>query len=319
MDVFHSFEEVQHYPQTVVALGTFDGVHLGHQKVMHEALKQATELQAKAVVVTFAAHPLSVLRPEKEPARLATVEQKTRYIEEQGVDGLVLLPMNRHLIDESPEEFCRQLLQYMKPKAIVVGSNFTYGAKAAGNTDTLREFMQAYDVPVCVLTLLGSPGHPTPISSTVIRKLVAQGHMETAELLLGRPFELEGSVMPGDHRGTTIGFPTANMHIPEHMAMPPDGVYATGVWLNGKIWPSMTNIGNNPTFANQYRRIETNILDWHGDLYGQQLRLFFYKRLRHEITFVETELLIRQMEQDREHARTYFAQRESKLKTNSND
>ena len=143
--------------------------------------------------------------------------------------------------------------------------------------------------------------------------------METAELLLGRPFELEGSVMPGDHRGTTIGFPTANMHIPEHMAMPPDGVYATGVWLNGKIWPSMTNIGNNPTFANQYRRIETNILDWHGDLYGQQLRLFFYKRLRHEITFVETELLIRQMEQDREHARTYFAQRESKLKTNSND
>lgn len=162
MQVFHSFEEAQDYTATVVALGTFDGVHLGHQMVMKTAIDTARRLQAKAVVVTFAAHPLSVLCPEKEPARLATVKQKERYIKELGLDGLVLLPMNRHLIDESPDEFCQQLLDYLHPKSVVVGANFTYGARAAGNTETLRDFMDGHGVPVQVLHLLERPGRRRP-------------------------------------------------------------------------------------------------------------------------------------------------------------
>lgn len=309
MEVFHSFQEAQHYGATVVALGTFDGVHRGHQTVMAKAMETARKLSAKAVVVTFAAHPLSVLCPEKEPARLATVGQKERYIAELGLDGLVLLPMNRHLIDESPEEFCQQLLDYMHPRAVVVGSNFTYGAKAAGNTQTLRDFMKTHDVPVYVLELLERPGRATPISSTVIRKLIGLGHMETAETLLGRPFEMEGSVVAGDHRGGSIGFATANMHIPARMAIPPDGVYATAVYEGDRWLPAMTNIGSNPTFTDQYRRIETHIIDWQGDIYGKTLRVAFYKRLRHEITFASVDALKAQMQRDQADVLAYFNER----------
>lgn len=306
MQVFHSFEEAQDYTATVVALGTFDGVHLGHQMVMKTAIDTARKMQAKAVVVTFAAHPLSVLCPEKEPVRLATVQQKERYIRELGLDGLVLLPMNRHLIDESPDEFCQQLLDYLHPRSVVVGANFTYGAKAAGNTETLRAFMDDHGVPVQALHLLERPGRATPISSTVIRKLVLLGHMETAAGLLGRPFEIEGLVVDGDHRGRTIGFPTANMEIDPCMAIPPDGVYATDVFVDGAYWPAMTNIGDNPTFTNQTRRIETHIINWQGTVYGRSLCVRFYKRLRHEITFQTTEALQRQMIQDQEEALNYL-------------
>ena len=304
MQVFHSFEEAQDYTATVVALGTFDGVHLGHQMVMKTAIDTARKMQAKAVVVTFAAHPLSVLCPEKEPVRLATVQQKERYIRELGLDGLVLLPMNRHLIDESPDEFCQQLLDYLHPRSVVVGANFTYGAKAAGNTETLRAFMDAHGVPV--QHLLERPGRATPISSTVIRKLVLLGHMETAAGLLGRPFEIEGLVVDGDHRGRTIGFPTANMEIDPCMVIPPDGVYATDVFVDGAYRPAMTNIGDNPTFTNQTRRIETHIINWQGTVYGRSLCVRFYKRLRHEITFQTTEALQRQMIQDQEETLNYL-------------
>ena len=306
MQVFHSFEEAQDYTATVVALGTFDGVHLGHQMVMKTAIDTARKMQAKAVVVTFAAHPLSVLCPEEEPVRLAAVQQKERYIRELGLDGLVLLPMNRHLIDESPDEFCQQLLDYLHPRSVVVGANFTYGAKAAGNTETLRAFMDAHGVPVQVLHLLERPGRATPISSTVIRKLVLLGHMETAAGLLGRPFEIEGLVVDGDHRGRTIGFPTANMKIDPCMAIPPDGVYATDVFVDGAYRPAMTNIGDNPTFTNQTRRIETHIINWQGTVYGRSLCVRFYKRLRHEITFQTTEALQRQMIQDQEETLNYL-------------
>ena len=256
MQVFHSFEEAQDYTATVVALGTFDGVHLGHQMVMKTAIKRAAAGGVKTMVVTFTAHPLSVLCPEKEPLRLATIGQKAEYIEAVGIDGLVLLPMSQTLLQESPEEFCQNLLTYIHPSAIVVGSNFTYGAKAAGNTETMKFFMSQYGIPVVALTLLERPGRTTPISSTVIRRLIQMGHMETAENLLGRPFALTGTIVPGDRRGRTIGFATANMLIPINMAIPPDGVYITELWWDGKGHPAMTNIGDNPTFENQYRRID---------------------------------------------------------------
>lgn len=307
MQVFSSFQDVQGLSGAVVALGTFDGVHLGHQKVMRTALQKAVELNCKAVVVTFSAHPFSVLCPEKEPLRLATVEQKIQYIRDVGVDGLLILPMTPQLLSESPEAFCQQLVTYLRPAAIVVGSNFTYGAKAAGNTATLKAYMAARQIPVLALELLERPGRTTPISSTVIRKLVHLGHMESAASLLGRPFAVMGEVVTGDRRGRTIGFPTANMLLPTAMAIPPDGVYVTEAVWNGESHMAMTNIGDNPTFANQYRRIETHILDWQGDLYGTMLTLRFLKLLRKEVTFASVQDLIETMKGDELAVRQYFA------------
>ena len=306
MQVFHSFQEITDCCGAVVALGTFDGVHLGHQMVMKTAIEKAAKKGVKAMVITFGAHPLSVLCPDKEPARLATVKQKEQYIAAVGIDGLVLLPMTQHLLKESPESFCQQLLTYIHPSAIVVGSNFTYGAKAAGNTDTLKQFMAAYNIPVLALTLVERPGRSTPISSTVIRRLVHMGHMETAESLLGRPFTLTGEVVQGDHRGRTIGFPTANMLIPVKMAVPADGVYITELSWNGICHPSITNIGSNPTFTHQYRRIETHVLNCQENLYGKPVSLRFRKRLRGEMVFASAEELVCQMQQDKEAAQKFF-------------
>ena len=229
MEIFHSFQEITGFTGAVVALGTFDGVHRGHQMVMKTAIKRAAACGVKTMVVTFTAHPLSVLCPEKEPLRLATIGQKAEYIEAVGIDGLVLLPMSQTLLQESPEEFCQNLLTYIHPSAIVVGSNFTYGAKAAGNTETMKFFMSQYGIPVVALTLLERPGRTTPISSTVIRRLIQMGHMETAENLLGRPFALTGTIVPGDRRGRTIGFATANMLIPINADAVPDSCVPTAL------------------------------------------------------------------------------------------
>lgn len=307
MHVFHSFQEITHCGGAVLALGTFDGVHLGHQKVMKEAVRKAAAAGGSAVVITFAAHPLSVLNPQKEPLRLATVKQKIRYIAGLGVDALILLPMTKHLLDETPEEFCRQLVEYLHPAGIVVGENFTYGAKAAGNTQTLQAYMAECGVPVSVLPLLERPGRAAPISSTVIRRLVTMGHMETAAALLGRPFALEGLVVQGDQRGRLIGYPTANMLIPAQMAVPADGVYITEAEWRGGIFPAMTNIGANPTFDNQYRRIETHILQWQGNLYGEEVNIRFYKRLRPEVRFPGKDELIAQMDEDKRQTLMYFS------------
>lgn len=298
MEIFHSFQEITGFTGAVVALGTFDGIHKGHQMVMKTAIKRAAAGGVKTMVVTFTAHPMSVLCPEKEPLRLATIAQKAEYIEAVGIDGLVLLPMSEGLLRESPEEFCQNLVTYIHPSVIVVGSNFTYGAKAAGNTDTMKAFMADYAIPVEALDLLERPGGTTPISSTVIRRLIQMGHMETAENLLGRPFALTGTIVPGDHRGRTIGFATANMLIPINMAIPPDGVYVTELWWDGEGHPAMTNIGDNPTFENQYRRIETHVLDWDKDLYGKNVSLRFRKRLRGEEVFASADDLIAQMKED---------------------
>lgn len=306
MQVFHSFQEIQGCRGAVVALGTFDGVHLGHQKVMITAMEKAAAHQVKSVVITFASHPLSVLCPDKEPSKLATVTQKERYIAEVGIDALVLLPMTRHLLDETPDEFCQQIVDFIHPSCVVIGSNFTYGKMAAGNTVTLTTFMGAYDIPVLTLHLLERPGRAVPISSTVIRRLVQMGHIETTNTLMGRPFEIDGTVVTGDKRGRRIGFPTANMLIPEDMALPPDGVYITEISWDGQTHQAMTNIGANPTFSNQYRRIETYILSFEGDIYGKDVTVRFLKRLRSELQFHSVNELMKQMEIDKGKTINYF-------------
>lgn len=305
MEIYHSFAEIKACRHAVVALGTFDGVHSGHRQVIQTAIDEAAALGVTSLVITFSAHPLSVLAPEREPLRLATLEQKIEYIEQLGVDGILILPVTRELLGESPEDFSRSLLTYVQPTEIIVGTNFTYGRGAAGDAAALTVFMKAEGVPVKALALLGAPGQ-RPVSSTVIRECVASGRMEEAASLLGRPFEMTGEVVKGDRRGNAIGFATANMLIPVHIALPPDGVYATTVTLDGKEYPAMTNIGNNPTFSRQYRRVETHIINWSGNLYGKKLRLRFYKRLRDEKKFDSITELVAAMKNDEKNALLQF-------------
>lgn len=311
MEVFHSFQEITGCHAAVVALGTFDGVHMGHRAVMRAAMAEAKTLHRKAAVVTFSAHPLSVLHPEKEPLRLATTAQKIQYIADVGVDVLVLLPMTKELMAETPTAFCRQLQETFCPAAIVVGENFTYGAGAGGNTETLAAYMKKHRTPVQVLPLVPDPQGLEPISSTKIRKLIACGNVEEAGRLLGRPFAMTGTVADGDRRGRTIGFPTANLHLAPHMAVPADGVYITEVSRQGQWLPAMTNVGANPTFTRQYRRVETHILDWHEDIYGQDITVSFLRRIREEKQFSTVAALITQMQQDKEVVRQYFLTRQA--------
>ena len=306
MEIYHSFAEIKACRHAVVALGTFDGVHSGHRQVIQTAIDEAAALGVTSLVITFSAHPLSVLAPEREPLRLATLEQKIEYIEQLGVDGILILPVTRELLGESPEDFSRSLLTYVQPTEIIVGTNFTYGRGAAGDAAALTVFMKAEGVPVKALALLGAPGRERPVSSTVIRECVASGRMEEAASLLGRPFEMTGEVVKGDRRGNAIGFATAKMLIPVHIALPPDGVYATTVTLDGKEYPAMTNIGNNPTFSRQYRRVETHIINWSGNLYGKKLRLRFYKRLRDEKKFDSITELVAAMKNDEKNALLQF-------------
>ena len=307
MNVYDSLEAAAVCRHAVIALGTFDGVHVGHRRVMETAMSEGKRLHVPTLVLTFSAHPLSVLNPLKEPARLATVEQKEEYIRSVGIDGLIMLPMTQELLNQSPEDFCACLIKYLSPSEIVVGTNFTYGKKAAGNTETLVQSMGDAHIPVRVLDLVEAPQSDYPVSSTVIRGLIAEGKMQAAMALLGRPFELRAEVVSGDRRGRTIGFPTANMLIPPKAALPPDGVYVTGVVLDGKEWPAMTNIGNNPTFTRQYRRVETHILDWSGDIYGKTVTLRFYKRLRDEKKFSSITELVDAMKVDKKKVLLHFS------------
>ncbi len=175
MEIYHSLEEAKPCKGAVIALGTFDGVHIGHQQVMKTAADEAARAGVPSLVVTFTAHPLSVLFPEKEPLRLATLEQKTEYIRAVGVDGLVLLPVTKEFLNETPEEFCRSLIDSIGPTKIVVGANFTYGKHAAGNIRTLKASMGKAGIPVRILDLVATPAGGHPVSSTIIRCLVKDG------------------------------------------------------------------------------------------------------------------------------------------------
>ncbi|EHM43259.1 bifunctional riboflavin kinase/FAD synthetase [Anaeroglobus geminatus] len=307
MEIYHSLEEAKPCKGAVIALGTFDGVHIGHQQVMKTAADEAARAGVPSLVVTFTAHPLSVLFPEKEPLRLATLEQKTEYIRAVGVDGLVLLPVTKEFLNESPEEFCRSLIDSIGPTKIVVGANFTYGKHAAGNIRTLKASMGKAGIPVRILDLVATPAGGHPVSSTIIRCLVKGGKMEEVRELLGHPFELTGEVVTGDRRGNTIGFATANLLVPRRMAVPPDGVYMTTLIIDGRELPSMTNIGNNPTFMRQYRRVETHVINWEGNLYGKTVSVRFYKRIRDEKKFASITELVDAMKNDEKYVLSHFS------------
>jgi riboflavin kinase/FMN adenylyltransferase len=273
-----------------VAIGSFDGVHVGHRKVIEGA----------DTVLTFEPHPLSVIHPEAAPKLIMPFPVKRDVIEGLGVEELVVIPFDKQFSTIPPDEFCeRILIERLGARQVRVGENFRFGAKAKGTPELLASRAE-FDTTVVPLVEVGSE----TVSSTRIRALVAAGDVETAHRCLGAPFMFEGEVVSGDRRGRTLGFPTANVVPDERYVHPGYGIYAA--FANGL--PAAVNVGVRPTFeSGRGVLIETHIIDHDEDLYGRPLRVAFVKRLRGEKRFDGVEALIAQMQRDIEEAREVCA------------
>lgn len=293
------------YANICIALGTFDGVHRGHQQVIGAAVARAREIGGTSLVFTFSNHPLSVVAPERCPVRLMSNEEKQIVMRDLGVDVLVNIPFTKEVLSIGAEDFIRMLIEAYEPKFVVVGPNYTFGYKNQGNSELLKEFGKKYGFEVRIHEAVCDTDDL--ISSTLIRGYINDGNVEKTADLLGRDFRLTSTVVHGDERGRTIGFPTANLDLPPEAAVPNNGVYAVrAITADGVTHSAVANIGTNPTFDGIYRHIEVHILDFAADIYGQELTIEFLAKLRNEQKFSGIEALVNQLHQDVETAKKYF-------------
>lgn len=289
----------------MLALGNFDGLHRGHIKILERVKRRAGERGATSVVMTFDPHPPRVVRPDKAPPLIMTIAQRLEAIEEAGLQGSAVVRFTPEMSQWDPETFVRTVLvEWLHVAEVWVGANFLFGRERAGTFTLLRSLGARYGFraekidPVRYKEFV--------VSSTRIRRLVAEGRVDEAGALLGHAFEIDGVVVEGVRRGRTIGFPTANLRSDNEL-IPPLGVYATTARIDGIIHPSITNIGMRPTFGDvDAPVVETHVLGIDRDLYGQRVRLGFVQRLRDERPFDGVEALVAQIRADTERARALF-------------
>jgi riboflavin kinase/FMN adenylyltransferase len=298
---------------SVVTIGVFDGVHRGHQRILAGAAGAAREFGLPLVVVTFDPHPSEVIRPGTHPALLCSLRRRSQLLAEFGADAVCVLQFTLEFSHLRPEEFVRAVLaERLHARRVVVGENFRFGHRAAGDLALLAELGEKYDFRAEGIPLLAQDG--VIMSSSAIRELVAAGDVAGAARGLGRPHRVEGVVVRGEQRGKALGVPTANLETAEHAAVPADGVYAG--WLasldaDGQEtarWPAAISIGTNPTFDGQHRVVEAYALDRDDlDLYGVHVAVDFAARLRGMVRFDSVDALVAQMRADIAEARTLAA------------
>jgi len=295
----------------VATIGVFDGLHRGHQAIVARAREFATELKVPTVLITFTPHPSEVVRPGTHPPMLTTNTRKAELAAAAGVDVVVFVPFTLDFSHLTPEEFVHEaLVRDLHAAAVVVGENFRFGHKASGDVATLSALGQRFGFVAEVVPLLSD--HEMPISSTYIRSCVEAGDLDAATEALGRPHRLDGVVVRGDQRGRDLGFPTANVRAEPYAAVPADGVYAGRVvrideWGNTRndVEPETAaiSVGTNPTFDGAHRSVEAYLLDFDGDLYGQNIGVEFVHRLRGMVKFESIGDLVTQMATDVEQTR----------------
>jgi riboflavin kinase/FMN adenylyltransferase len=306
VQIWRSLDEVPaDLGPTAVVIGNFDGVHLGHRHVVSRAREIADERGLTVVAVTFDPHPMAVLRPEHAPTTLTSLEERAELLGGCGADSVLAVPFDRGIASWTPEEFVeRVLVNTLHASAVVVGANFRFGNKAAGDVATLRESGERHG-----FTAEGIPldGGPQVWSSTYVRMSLTAGDVAGAAEALGRPYAVRGVVVEGDRRGRELGFPTANVPTSAMTTAPPDGVYAG--WLRrldtGERFPAAISVGTNPTFDGvRERRVESYVLDRTDlELYGVEVEVSFVERLRGMVAFDSIDALIEQMKDDVDRAR----------------
>lgn len=280
-----------------MTIGVFDGVHRGHQATIGYAVERARELGDASVVLTFDPHPSEVVRPGSHPAVLTSQARKAELIEELGVDALCVEPFTREFSKLSPEEFVHDLLvENLHVAEVVVGENFRFGHKAAGDVELLGKLGRKFGFTATAAPLQSDDS--TVFSSTYVRSCVAAGDVAAAASALGRPHRLEGVVVRGDQRGRQLGFPTANLMCGRYAAIPADGVYAAWLVRGKEQLAAAVSVGTNPTFAGTERRVEAFVLDFSGDLYGERVALDFVVHLRPTVRFDTVEALVAAIDDD---------------------
>ncbi len=295
-----------------VSIGVYDGVHIGHRAVIAQTQALAKELGIKMAVVTFDPHPALIVRPENAPRILTDLEQKLELLADCGVDTTFVVPFDTTQASETASDFVsRVLVGCLNAQAVVVGHDFHFGKARAGNVDVLTELGDQHGFSVNGIELLErSDGLAEPVSSTAVRRALAGGEVTTAALLLGRFHEVRGTVVQGDQRGRQIGFPTANVDAPLEIALPADAVYAAWyVTPDGERHRAAVNVGKRPTFYQDAERsmLEAHLIDYEGDLYGQQARVQFVELLRSEQRFDGIDAIRAQLAEDVEAAKSHLA------------
>jgi riboflavin kinase/FMN adenylyltransferase len=289
--------------RSVVTIGAYDGVHRGHQAVIGQVRKEAQQLGCQSVVVTFDKHPASVVRPASAPKLLTDLDQKLELLQQTGIDATLIVEFNRERSTEDPALFVKRVLvDTLRARVVVVGEDFHFGFNRGGNVAMLRELGKQFDFQVEPVKLIARPdGVEEPVSSTSIRRALAGGQVEIATNLLGRAYEVRGVVVNGDKRGRSIGFPTANVEVPNAMCLPADGVYAGRFRCDdGSVHACAINLGRRPTFFEHadHSLLEAHLLDFSGDLYGQKVSVTFEHFLRSERKFDGLEAIKTQLQLD---------------------
>jgi len=293
----------------VVTIGTFDGVHRGHQALLEAARAWAAQLSAPWVVVTFDPPPSAVLRGDAAPRLLTPLEEKLVWFERWGVPAVAVIPFTPEFARWSGDEFLdREIGGRLQAQAVVEGGTFTYGAGGLGNLDTLSAWGDRQGVSLCVVPPVQVAADGPPLSSSTIRALVADGQLDLAARALGRPYAAYAQVVPGDGRGRTIGVPTANLWLPPAKLMPPVGVYAGWAWSGEARWPAVANYGFRPTFGGDAPRLEVHLLDTNQDLYGEMLGMSLAVWIRGEQWFSSVDALVAQIGNDCALARRLWQQ-----------
>ena len=305
MKIFHGTDNAGIVRGTVLTLGVFDGLHLGHQKIMQKTVERARATDSVATAITFDPHPRAVLHPENAPPLLQTLDQRLANFELLGIEQAIVIRFDKEFADQNAEEFLRDIVyERLQAREVYLGKGFAFGKNRGGNIELLKKMSETlgfFADEVEEITLRGQR-----ISSSKIRKLLAIGKVNLARRMLGRPYGVEGQIVRGDQRGRTIGFPTANLK-PHNRVIPKYGVYATANLIDGVWRRSITNVGVRPTFeGDKEPSIESYIFDFDGDLYGDVLRVRFLHRIRDERKFSGIDELKNQIAKDSQTALNYF-------------
>ncbi|HEX8137415.1 MAG TPA: bifunctional riboflavin kinase/FAD synthetase [Pyrinomonadaceae bacterium] len=305
MRLFHGTDNADIARPTVLTLGVFDGLHLGHQLIMRTVVERARSVGAVPTVITFDPHPRAVLHPESAPPLLQTFDQKIEAFSMLGLEQTIVIRFNKAFAQVRAADFLRDVVwERLHAREVYLGRGFAFGHGREGNIELLRRVgaelgFHADEVPEVQL-------RGRRVSSSLIRRLLAEGHVNLARRMLGRPYGVEGQVVRGQERGHVLGFPTANLR-PQNRVIPRNGVYVTATLIEGAWRRSITNVGTRPTFTEDAEpSVETYVINWSGDLYGDVLRVRFLHRLRDERKFASVEELRRQIERDHARAVNYF-------------